>query len=174
MKAGWYIAAGLVGVGTLGCRAATRVAEFPGVDLALEVGNRGYLMGTPPPVGADRNSTRQMVHTDVEIPSLYKPTHGKKVLQEIAPPEVDMADQSGGGTAPALGSFDTYTVKRGESLWSIAAKTYGRATHWRRIYDANRDQLKSPDQLHAGMVLKIPRDQSGHASPRNTETIFSK
>ena len=176
-----------VGVGLLslacitGCRTATRVSEQPRVDLALEGGgNRGYLVGAPPPAAAQK-VTRQMVQTDVEIPSFYKPTTGdKKILKNIAPPEVDMSDESGTGTPAAPGSFGTYVVKKDESLWSIAAKKeiYGKATQWRRIYDANRDILKSPDQIRAGMVLKIPRDgeaKSKRAANRGDEgTRFKK
>ena len=145
-----------------GCRAATRMTEVPRVDLKLEGGNRGYLVGTPPePV--ELNPTRQMVATDIEIPSFYKPKHtGAPVnLEGIAPPEIDM-DEAGPAAGPQ--TYDTYVAQKGDSLWSIAAKPeiYGKATWWRRIYEANRDQLKSPDRLRAGMTLKIPR---GEAEP---------
>ena len=167
---------GLMSVMVLsGCRTATRVADVPRVDLSLEGGNRGYLVGTPPPPSA-QVTTREMVQADVEIPSLYKPKPGDKnrtILEEIAPPEVDLSGQGGAGTSPAPGTYDTYTVKKNESLWSIAAKKYGRATRWRRIYDANRDVLKSPDQIHAGMVLKIPR--AGEKTTSTDEgTTFKK
>ena len=54
----------------------------------------------------------------------------------------------------------TYVVQKGDSLWSIAAKReiYGSATKWRRIFEANRDLLKTQDQVRVGMTLKIPRD----------------
>jgi nucleoid-associated protein YgaU len=28
---------------------------------------------------------------------------------------------------------------------------------WRRIYEANRDQIEDPDLIHPGQKLKIPR-----------------
>lgn len=144
-----------------GCRAATRVTTVPRVDLELEgAGNRGYLVGTPPPAG-ELKTTREMIETDVEIPSFYKPKRGTTAgLEEIVPPEMDMEDTGG---APAAGPYDSYVVQKGDSLWSIAAKPeiYGKATHWRRIFDANRDLLKSPDRLKAGMTLKIPRGGEG-------------
>ncbi|MDP3703133.1 MAG: LysM peptidoglycan-binding domain-containing protein [Candidatus Omnitrophota bacterium] len=146
-----------------GCRAATRITTFPRVDLEMEgTGNRGYLIGSPPPAG-ELKTTREMLETDVEIPSFYKPKRGASSggLEEITPPEMDMDDA---GAAPAVaGPFDTYVVQKGDSLWSIASKPeiYGRATHWRRIFDANRDLLKSPDRVRAGMTLKIPRGEEG-------------
>ena len=145
-----------------GCRTATRVTTFPRVDLEMEgTGNRGYLVGTPPAAG-DLKTTREMIETDIEIPSFYKPKRGVSSggLEEIVPPEMGMEEAGG---APAAGPYDSYVVQKGDSLWSIAAKPkiYGKATHWRRIFDANRDLLKSPDRLKAGMTLKIPRGEEG-------------
>ena len=173
MRWGRIMGFGLIGMAFVsGCRTATHVADVPRVDLSLEGGNRGYLIGTAPPAGS-QHMTREMVQTDLEIPSLFKLQPGqksKKILTEIAPPEVDLSEPGGVGTPPAPGTYDTYTVKQNESLWSIAAKKeiYGKATRWRRIYDANRDMLKSPDKVRAGMILKIPREKRGAAADEGT------
>lgn len=50
----------------------------------------------------------------------------------------------------------TYRVQRGDNLSRIARDVYGDASQWRRIYDANRDQLATPDSLREGQTLKIP------------------
>ena len=151
----WYLVPGLSLLLT-GCRAATKVVEIPRVDLALAGGNRGYLVGTPPEAG-ELNTTRQMVEATVEVPSFYKPTRlgAPAAPGGFAPPELEPA-----GEPPSPPQrYDTYVVQKGDSLWSIAAKpkVYGKATYWRRLFDANRDLLGSPDQLKAGMTLKIPR-----------------
>lgn len=172
---------GLAGLALVaGCQApsrmATRVKEVPRVDLSLEGGNRGYLVGTPPAGEGSGKTTRQMVETDVEIPTLYKPKPGSKQgFGEIAPPEIEQEESeieaAAGGTAPT--HYDTYVVQKGESLWSIAAKPeiYGKATRWRRIFDANRDLLKSPDRLKAGMTLKIPRQAEPDEEPEDEGTF---
>lgn len=53
----------------------------------------------------------------------------------------------------------TYTVRRGETLPQIAARTeiYNDSSLWPIIYRANRDQIRNPKQLWPGQVLKIPR-----------------
>lgn len=57
----------------------------------------------------------------------------------------------------AVASFgEIYVVKEGDLLGTISAKVYGTSKHWRRILDANRDKLQSPDGLSTGMKLKIP------------------
>ncbi len=49
----------------------------------------------------------------------------------------------------------TYTVEKGDNLSKIAKHFYGRQD-WKRIFDANRDQLSDPDRIQPGQVLKIP------------------
>jgi nucleoid-associated protein YgaU len=58
--------------------------------------------------------------------------------------------------APAASSA-TYTVKAGDTLSSIAKAHLGDANAYPRIFDANRDQLKDPDHIKPGQVLKIPK-----------------
>jgi len=65
--------------------------------------------------------------------------------------------QSGSSTAPAATSGEqTYTVASGDSLSKIAKKFYGNANAWNTIFEANKDQIKNPDMIHPGQVLKIP------------------
>lgn len=49
-----------------------------------------------------------------------------------------------------------YTVAPGDSLSAIAKKVYGDADKWRTIFEANTDQIKNPDLIHPGQILKIP------------------
>lgn len=53
----------------------------------------------------------------------------------------------------------TYTVRRGETLPQIAARSeiYNDSSLWPIIYRANRDQIRNPKQLWPGQMLKIPR-----------------
>ena len=69
-----------------------------------------------------------------------------------APPE-----QGNVGTTGRVASDDTYVVVSGDSLSKIAKREYGDMNEWRRIYEANRDQIKDPDLIHPGQQLKIPR-----------------
>jgi nucleoid-associated protein YgaU len=49
-----------------------------------------------------------------------------------------------------------YTVVAGDTLRGIAHRFYGDEYRWRRIFDANRDQISNPDQIFPGQVLNIP------------------
>ena len=52
--------------------------------------------------------------------------------------------------------FHKHTVQSGESLSKIAKHYYGDAMKYTAIFDANTDQLKSPDVIHPGQELIIP------------------
>jgi hypothetical protein len=56
----------------------------------------------------------------------------------------------------------SYTVRRGETLPQISARTeiYNDSTLWPIIYRANRDQIRDPKRLWPGQVFVIPRNFS--------------
>lgn len=49
-----------------------------------------------------------------------------------------------------------YVVQEGESLWVISKRFYGQGSRWGEIFEANRDQLASPEGVRVGMTLVIP------------------
>jgi len=54
------------------------------------------------------------------------------------------------------GTKKTYTVKKGDTLNSISNIFYKSGKNWKEIYNANKDQLPTPNALKEGMVLTIP------------------
>jgi LysM repeat protein len=63
------------------------------------------------------------------------------------------AQQTG---AAAGGGMQTYTVKAGDSLSKISQQFYGSANQYMKIFEANRDQLRDPNEIRPGQQLKIP------------------
>lgn len=61
-------------------------------------------------------------------------------------------------------SASSYTVRPGDSLWSIAQHFYGSGWDWRRIWDAN-PQITNPNLIDVGQVLTIP---SAGSSPQSS------
>ena len=49
-----------------------------------------------------------------------------------------------------------YEVVSGDTLSKIAKRYYGDANKYMKIFEANRDQLKDPDKIQPGQVLKVP------------------
>jgi nucleoid-associated protein YgaU len=70
----------------------------------------------------------------------------------------DFSDVQSGtsSTAPAASGTRTYTVVAGDSLSKIAKKLLGNANRWKDIHALNKDQVKNPDLIRPGQVLKIP------------------
>lgn len=58
--------------------------------------------------------------------------------------------------APKAAAARSYTVQTGDTLSKISDSVYGTTNRWQDIFNANRNQLKSPHDLKVGMVLTIP------------------
>jgi len=172
VKAAGVVLGAIAVIAASGCRITTHVKEVARVDLAVENhgGNRGYLVGTPPAPKAAK-TTRQMVETLIELPAFGSAKNPTAPTAKVAESEaIDTWTEQAWAEYPPIDTagfttpdqYDTYVVQKGDSLWSIAAQSgvYGKATLWRSIYEANRDQLKNPDSLKTGMELKIPRSET--------------
>jgi LysM repeat protein len=53
-------------------------------------------------------------------------------------------------------TLQSYTVEKGDSLSKIAKRVYGKASYWRQIYEANKDNIKDPDLIYPGQVIRLP------------------
>lgn len=51
----------------------------------------------------------------------------------------------------------TYTVKKGDCLWNIAKKEYGKGSNYNLIYNANKSKIANPNLIYPGQVLTIPQ-----------------
>jgi nucleoid-associated protein YgaU len=56
--------------------------------------------------------------------------------------------------APSVGSSGSYTVKKGDTLFSIAKSRYGNGNQYTKIISANPGL--SPQTLKAGQTIQIP------------------
>ncbi|MCI9474596.1 MAG: LysM peptidoglycan-binding domain-containing protein [Flavonifractor sp.] len=65
-------------------------------------------------------------------------------------PEAAASAEAGGGT--------TYTVKKGDNLWTLAKKFYGSGADYTRIYEANKNVIGgNPNLIYPGQVFIIPQ-----------------
>jgi nucleoid-associated protein YgaU len=69
-------------------------------------------------------------------------------------------------SAPALSpsvavvpEIKTVTIVRGDNLWRIAKKTYGRGTRYTVIYDANSEQIRDANLIYPDQIFVMPKAQ---------------
>jgi nucleoid-associated protein YgaU len=84
-------------------------------------------------------------NNDIKTPSIIR-TGQELKLSEVK--EGSITDEA------ASTSATSYTVVKGDSLWSIAQGTYGDSNQWIKIAKANN--LKHPSLIHPGNSLIIP------------------
>lgn len=86
--------------------------------------------------------------------------------------QVDQLDSDGNVTAVIALPFervaaedlnmgpDSVVVQPGNSLWRLARQLYGRGVQYTVIYEANRSQIRDPNLIYPGQVLRAP-DEAG-------------
>ena len=58
--------------------------------------------------------------------------------------------------ASVHGRSGMYVVRRGDTLWGIAKRHYGKGSAYRRIYGANRRRIRNPNRIYPRQRLYIP------------------
>jgi nucleoid-associated protein YgaU len=130
-------------------------------DLSSTSGNRGYITGTAPAETSERKATRTTRIFEVELgftkpaPARIIPVEAPAVIETEEPAMIQEVQIE---ETVTVQDFETYTVGKNDTLQKISMKFYGTTRKWPKIYEANKDVLRSPDKLYAGQTLKIPVD----------------
>lgn len=94
--------------------------------------------------------TIQQLQQQLDIP--VTPTTGP-----VAPIIIDSSTRRQSATAEGATTERFYTVQSGDTLSRISREVYGTTGRWGDIFEANRDQLPSPNALRVGQRLRIPQ-----------------
>ena len=124
------------------------LAKFNKIDdpTALRSGHR-LMIPAPEQLGA---KSTQIAINDAK-PQADTKSSGLRVVNEKTAP----ANSAKSSTKQAAAKGKTHTVKRGESLSQIAQRVYGNKNKWKKILDLNKHQIDDPDDVKAGMVLRV-------------------
>ena len=79
-------------------------------------------------------------------------------VQRHFPPQLPESWPEEPTAAETVARPDTYTVNRGDCLWTIAEELYGSGSAWRRLWAANREAVADPGLVWVGQVLKLPEE----------------
>lgn len=72
---------------------------------------------------------------------------------------------------PVDNALAVIRVKEGDRLMTLSKQYYGHRMFWVYIYDANKSQLRNPDELRVGMTLVIPRMDKKLIDVENEESV---
>ncbi|RWM10297.1 peptidoglycan-binding protein LysM [Mesorhizobium sp.] len=78
-------------------------------------------------------------------------------VSKVQADELQVAPEAGkAATSAKEPTF--YTVQKGDNLWKIAEKNYGKGQGVKNniIFEANKPMLTHPDKIYPGQVLRIP------------------
>lgn len=160
-----------------GCTVRTYSVVKDRVDQDIS-GNQGYISGAAPAGTGQPKKFTQRTTKVVEI-ELKSPIKFERLKEPPKPMEEERGDTSlernrgfvGGEPIPSLAQpaetmlpettapqFDTYVVQKDDTLQKISAQFYGTTKKWMRIFEANKDVLKSPDRVRPGQELRIPKN----------------
>ncbi len=148
-----------------GCSVTTKMVTRERVDqdLSSSAGNQGYLKGTAPAVG-ERKPTKTYIEVQVEAPAIEKENRVPQKVAETPEPSpapiTNFEAASVGQPAPVVETKEEltdYKVQKGETLQKISLKLYGTTKKWKKLFDLNKDMLKSPNKIRPGMVIKVPK-----------------
>ena len=123
---------------------------------------------------ADRYKKRLSAEKQQRIAELAAKAEEEQLMRAAAEAEIKLRAQELARSAESVLTVQklpknpppplptSYTVRRGETLPQISARTeiYNDSTLWPIIYRSNRDQIRDPKRLWPGQVLVIPRNFS--------------
>ena len=73
------------------------------------------------------------------------------------------AQVAGAGTV-VIPNINTAIVSRGDNLWRISQRIYGKGLRYTVIYGANQEQIRNPDLIYPGQVFVLPGDQEAKSN----------
>ena len=111
--------------------------------------------------GCSNTASRKPVSSSVTEPLTPAPVAYQPAPQPYTPPPTaqqpvtyDAAPTATVAAAPAAATGGSYTVKKGDTLFSIAKSHYGNGNQYTKIVAANPGL--SPQKLKAGQTITLP------------------
>ncbi len=142
--------------GAVKTRAETAFAVPPSLDrpAAAEAPARQTLLRAAPAAGP--------------VPSAAVPPADAPVTAMPSPPapgaEASSPVDPGAVFVPGI---STAKVIRGDNLWSISRRAYGKGLRYTVIFDANQGQIRDPNRIYPGQVFVLPGEAPQAREPES-------
>ncbi len=66
---------------------------------------------------------------------------------------------------------DSVIIRRGDTLWQISRRVYGRGVRYTTIYLANTDQISNPDFIEPGQIFMVPEEPLANAEELHRDRV---
>ncbi len=186
LKPGRYpIRADMVEPGTTDvlARAEVSLLHQPEVDVAATVADQSpetsntavANVETPPqPAAETQDNPSNQIRTDtgpdtVEDAETTEPVKpdmlqaGNTQTPKTETAQVDNAVDNDNPSITEIRTGSSVIIRRGDSLWRVARRSYGAGIRFTTIFEANRDQVRNPHLIYPGQVLKVPEEARADA-----------
>jgi nucleoid-associated protein YgaU len=186
LKPGRYpIRADMVEPGTTDvlARAEVSLLHQPEVDVAATVADQSpetsnttvANVETPPqPAAETQDNPSNQIRTDtgpdtVEDAETTEPVKpdmlqaGNTQTSKTETAQVDNAVDNDNPSITEIRTGSSVIIRRGDSLWRVARRSYGAGIRFTTIFEANRDQVRNPHLIYPGQVLKVPEEARADA-----------
>jgi nucleoid-associated protein YgaU len=150
--------------------------DAPPSQSGTQADNRNTLPdGRPAPGTASREAPPQQSEgrpvTPGGAPETRSVPDPRIAAQQPPTPQAGAQATTGAGPRPAgpapspvladpglvvVPEVNTAIVARGDNLWSISKRVYGRGLRYTVIFDANTPQIRNPDLIYPGQVFVLP------------------
>ncbi len=157
---------GFMSFALTGCVARTYplTRERVDQDLSNSSGNKGYIMGQAPYSEPKARKTERTVQvfeielgSPVKLHNKAKPVNsGAMMQQEPEAVSEPMPASESAETTMSSANLEKYTVVKNDTLQKISQKLYGTTKKWVKIYNLNKDVLKTPNSIYPGQVINVP------------------
>jgi hypothetical protein len=90
-------------------------------------------------------------------PQASAPTAHSQTSREVA--SALPQGQVAGAGAIVIPNINTTIVSRGDNLWRISQRIYGKGLRYTVIYGANQEQIRNPNLIYPGQLFVLPGEQ---------------
>ncbi|MGB5833956.1 MAG: LysM peptidoglycan-binding domain-containing protein [Thiohalocapsa sp.] len=141
-------------------------SRIPELERSMSVSESLIALPDPPtseldPSISTPNPSKESISEADVSPKLSAGSAAKATHLSSTPPKMSSDEATSETSLPSQKvsePADTlyYTVKEGDTLYSIARRIYGESGYWKVIYDANRNLIKDPVKLKLTWKLELP------------------
>jgi nucleoid-associated protein YgaU len=115
----------------------------------------------------DGEKLAMVAPAEVAIPAAEVPANNSQANQSNTASATATATVA--VTSPALTQVETSVIiRKGDTLWQIARRVYGKGVTFSTIYNANSTQITNPNRIWPGQVFSVPKStETGDAADFN-------